>query len=675
MPTRNFFSVLLGRKKKNKVVNESSKGADFQTALEILKMRDEQPVKSFKSQELKTISFPVSLSSGVHKDPFDVKVMSHESAFADEAAEVAYEGEDEHEENASMKRDLSDLDLHSHVANSGEEESIQRSTNLDSCGSFDTKAKAKINEKGIEVIQSGHISDPGIGKAENWDSPKLKRSCSNLETSKVLSKLANRLSSKSLYSGELQEIPVKLRDPGSPETVMTHGSADRVMLKKHSSSQVLPSRSRRLWWKLFLWSHRNLHKPWDVKPQPTAVATSSNQKGGYCSDTLELNQDMELSKMQSPGSFTGESMNKVPNNNEDNRSWDGFHGGLFGLPQNHWVAFSTESSPFARVDEWVRELENQPPPPENDDSRDGDNTDEAVAFPPSPENGRSPGRSPGNLTRRPDINLTAEILHANSVIQSLNSSSTVAHISGIGLKVIPTISRFSSLRSVNLSNNFIVCITPGSLPKGLHTLNLSRNKIHTIEGLRDLTRLRVLDFSYNRISRIGQGLSNCTTIKELYLAGNKISDVEGLHRLLKLTVLDLSFNKITTTKALGQLVANYNSLQALNLFGNPIQSNISDDQLRKAVCGLLPKLVFLNKQPIKPQRACDVLTDRVAKAALGSSSTRSSRRKPTKRVTSGGSTSSVLRGSVGAAHKSRHKSSNRSHHLKTTSSGNAPATR
>lgn len=50
-----------------------------------------------------------------------------------------------------------------------------------------------------------------------------------------------------------------------------------------------------------------------------------------------------------------------------------------------------------------------------------------------------------------------------------------------------------------------VQITPASLPKGLHALNLSKNKISVIEGLRDLTRLRVLDLSYNRISRIGQG--------------------------------------------------------------------------------------------------------------------------------------------------------------------------
>lgn len=38
-------------------------------------------------------------------------------------------------------------------------------------------------------------------------------------------------------------------------------------------------------------------------------------------------------------------------------------------------------------------------------------------------------------------------------------------------------------------------------------LNLSKNNISTIEGLRELTRLRILDLSYNRIVRIGHGMS------------------------------------------------------------------------------------------------------------------------------------------------------------------------
>ncbi|KAF8022363.1 hypothetical protein BT93_F0021 [Corymbia citriodora subsp. variegata] len=152
---------------------------------------------------------------------------------------------------------------------------------------------------------------------------------------------------------------------------------------------------------------------------------------------------------------------------------------------------------------------------------------------------------------------------------------------------------------LNLSGNNIVRITAGSLPRGLHMLNLSKNQISTIEGLRELTRLRVLDLSYNKIVRIGHGLASCSSLKELYLAGNKISEVEGLHRLLKLNVLDLRANKISTAKCLGQLAANYNSLQAVSLEGNPAQKNVGDDQLKKHLQGLLPHLAYYNRQLIK----------------------------------------------------------------------------
>ncbi|KAF2299701.1 hypothetical protein GH714_002571 [Hevea brasiliensis] len=652
---------LSGEEKEKKVGEISSRSAEFNKWIKTLKIRLEHPVKPYESDELKTTSFSVSVDSVplVQKDFPSVKLTSHEGLGRDEAPEVAYEGGDEHEENASMKRDLSDINLQGHGPNSGEEFtpvspkfSFSNSFDMKVDEQFANKAE-KLSDKGIHEIQSGHVSDPGIGKAEFWGSPKLKRSCSNLETSKVLKRMTDHSApSKSPYSGESQEIDEKLREPGSPVSITSHRSADRVILKKHSSSQVLPSRSRKLWWKLFLWSHRNLHRPWIVKPKPQVVNTS-NQQCGYASDTVEPNQAIISSNIQSPGSFTGDSLNKgCDNNYDDNQSWYDFHGGISGRwPQKHWVAFSMEPSPFTRVDEWVKDLETQAPPPHSYDDNDAGNSGEGIVFPPSPETGRSPGRTTANLTRRPDFNISEEILHANAVIQSLNPCSTVAHIS--------------------------VYISPGSLPKGLHTLNLSRNKISTIEGLRELTRLRVLDLSYNRISRIGQGLSNCTIIKELYLAGNKISDVEGLHRLLKLTVLDLSFNKITTTKALGQLVANYNSLQALNLLGNPIQSNISDDQLRKAVCGLLPKLVYLNKQSIKPQRAREVLTDSVAKAALGgTNSSWSSRRRAAKRTSSNGSASSNLhRNSVGAKQKSKSRSKSRTHHLKTMSSKHASSSR
>ncbi|XVF39534.1 hypothetical protein PTKIN_Ptkin01aG0041800 [Pterospermum kingtungense] len=670
MAKLNCFSLLTA-KKKNKGEDTSSKAGEQEKGVRTLQIKLEQPVQPLESDELRSTTFTIPVPVGFQEDSLcNVKVISHEGPVEFKAVEIAYEGEDEQEENASIKREFSDFDLQDHVANLGEEDFDFRTKRVAASDSFETEAKEeflyqaeKNAEKVVDMIQSGHISDPGVGRAEFWASPKLKRSCSNLETRDVLRKVADQLlPSKSQSFEELQELSATVRDdfiPGSPASVMTRFSADRVMLRKHSSSQVLPSRSRRLWWKLYLWSHRNLHKHWTTKPQPVPVIATLNQQGGYSSDTVELHRAMKLSKMESPRSITGDFLNKdFTGNCDDNQSWNGFHNGVSGLwPQNQWVAFPAPSSSFTRVDEWVRDLETQLEQPADDV-----NGEEGITFPPSPDSGKSPARSTAHLTRLSDINLSEEILQANSVIQTLNSSSTVAHISGIGLKAIPIISGYSSLRSVNLSNNFIAHITPGSLPKGLHTLNLSRNKINTIEGLRELTRLRVVDLSYNRIARIGHGLANCILIKELYLAGNKISDVEGLHRLLKLTVLDLSFSKITTTKALGQLVANYNSMQALNLLGNPVQSNISDDQLRKAVCSLLPKLTYLNKQPIKPQRAREVLTDSVAKAALGNGS-RSSRRKTAKRASQGGSTSSGVHRSSAAAigQKNKNKSKIRSH--------------
>ncbi|XP_027352082.1 uncharacterized protein LOC113862944 isoform X2 [Abrus precatorius] len=658
------FSILVGRKEKNKGTERSST-VGLKTRLD----QPQHPKVSSDSRDLNPGTLDIKVPCGVQKNSrFNARVMSHESPVKAEVEE-AYEGEDEHEESPSIKRELSDLDLQAHEAAASKGGYDPTDKEIKYPTLYENKANIQLEEKDnkhskecVDIIQSGHVSDPGIGKADFWASPKLKRSCSNLERRDLLRKTSHYFpSSKSQSFEDLQELSAyQMVNLESPRSVMTHFSADRVMLRRYSSSQVLPSGSKRLWWKLFLWSHRNIHrsrlsKSTQIYPAIAAV----NSQCGYSSDTLEPKQGKALKHVESPspGSSFGEYFHKSCDDKNTDKSR--FQKENFGFwPQNQWVAFSTESS-FSRVDEWVKDLEILQPPPEDDF---GDDNVGSIAFPPSPVANRSMTRSTAQLVRHPDANLSKDILNANSVVQSLNPASTAAHISGIGVKAIPALQHFNSLRSVNLSSNLIVYITPGLLPKGIHTLNLSRNKISTIEGLRELTRLRVLDLSYNRISRIGQGLSNCTLIKELYLAGNKISDVEGLHRLLKLAVLDLSFNKITTTKALGQLVANYNSLQALNLLGNAIQSNISDDQLRKAACGLLPKLVYLNKQSIKPQRAREILTDSVAKAALGNSGRSSFKRAPKKGGQGGSSSSSVHRSSASVAQKSSNRSRSRTKH-------------
>ncbi|GKE12311.1 outer arm dynein light chain 1 protein [Tanacetum coccineum] len=270
-----------------------------------------------------------------------------------------------------------------------------------------------------------------------------------------------------------------------------------------------------------------------------------------------------------------------------------------------WEELPNEDFKMKRIEKWVMDLQH---------SSSLEETDMLTNLDPDVQNGKDATLDPMAASKN-DAKALPGMDAAKRYISSLSAAATTAQLANHGLVVIPFLSALSSLRALNLSGNSIVRITAGALPRGLHILNLSKNSISTIEGLRELTRLRVLDLSYNRILRIGHGLASCSSLKELYLAGNKISEVEGLHRLLKLNVLDLRFNKLSTTKNLGQLAANYNSLQAISLEGNPAQKNIGDEQLKKFLLGLLPHLAYFNRQSIKTGAMKDS-ADRAARLGI-----------------------------------------------------------
>ncbi|KAL6883684.1 hypothetical protein ACP4OV_011098 [Aristida adscensionis] len=620
-----FPALLVGRRKKNRKVADAKKiGAN------------DCP----KVKPVEFIDAPVAAGAGECGDkvaPRDFKVPAEKMPVA-----ALTKGGDQPGEKVSAG-DLSEFEFDLHSADKA----------IGSDGDRDEKDDAGAAAQEVAVM----ATDAVAAAAAADPSAKLKRSCSNIETKRSGQREAPAMPARSRSFGDLANLqgggaaegatsPRRGAPEASPASVKTSRSADRVMLKKRSSSQVLPSRSRKLWWRLFLWSHRNLHRPRAARP---AAARSPGRHGGYTSDTLE----------EGPGAAAAAADRKNKKVMADDSP----------PIASQWVAFSAENSLRDRVSAWVCSIETEPLPIAEDDADDDDDVEggeehgECAALPRPLELGESSsGKGHGGRSKR--CAAAEEVVQANSIVQSLNAFSSVAHISGMGLKIVPMIAPFSSLRSVNLSGNFIVHISPGSLPKGLHSLDLSRNKITAIEGLRELTKLRVLNLSYNRISRIGHGLSNCTAIRELYLAGNKLSDVEGLHRLLKLAVLDLSFNKITTAKALGQLVANYHSLLALNLVGNPVQANVGDDALRRAVTGLLPSLAYLNKQPVKPQRSArEVATDSVARAALagGGGGGRSARRRASRRLAHSPSSSSSVRGLGGADGAGRSRSKGRHH--------------
>jgi hypothetical protein len=395
----------------------------------------------------------------------NVKVTSLESPVKTEVEE-AYEGEDEHEDSPSIKRELSDFDLQVHEAVASKRGYDPTGNEMNSPSLYKNQANIqledrddKYHKKSVDLILSGHVSDPGMGRSNFWASPQLKRSCSNMERRDILRKTAHHFpTSKSQSFEDLQELSAnQMVNLESPRSVMTQRSADRVMLKRRSSSQVLPSGSKKLWWKLFLWSHRNIHQPRVSKSTQLHPASAVlNSQCGYSSDILEPKQGNTLRhrRSPSPASSSGEYFSKSGKGKAiDNPRWSRFHEekNFDFQTRNQWVAFSTESSSFNRVDEWVKDLENQQPPSEEDFA--DDNIENTVLPPPDVD--RPISRSTTQLTRHQDGNLSKDILYANSVVQSLNPASTAAHISGIGIKAIPAITHFSSLRSVNLSNNFI----------------------------------------------------------------------------------------------------------------------------------------------------------------------------------------------------------------------------
>ncbi|CAI6008586.1 unnamed protein product [Closterium sp. NIES-65] len=295
----------------------------------------------------------------------------------------------------------------------------------------------------------------------------------------------------------------------------------------------------------------------------------------------------------------------------------------------------------------------------------------------------------GNLQAAVAVGAAAAAEHAGRVVRGLDKHAAAVYLSMRGLLVVPPLGAFSSLKTLDLSRNNITSVATGVLPRSLHILDLSHNRLAAVEGLRELSRLKVLNLSNNRLARIGHGLSGCVALRELYLAGNRVGEVEGLHRLLKLTVLDLGANKVTTTKALGQLAANYASLRALNLAGNPIHVNLGDDAFKRYLIGLLPQLLYLNQRPIKTPSSRDALSDPLK--ARGASapqlhhghSSRSASRTAggsTSRHRTGGNSSSGLRkagtggvsgsgsggGSKDGHHRTHHGSSSGAHHSSRT---------
>jgi protein phosphatase 1 regulatory subunit 7 len=104
----------------------------------------------------------------------------------------------------------------------------------------------------------------------------------------------------------------------------------------------------------------------------------------------------------------------------------------------------------------------------------------------------------------------------------------------VGPSIGPGLSHLALLRRVSLQSNRLESMLGLEGCVALEELYLSHNGIRALEGLRSLTKLRVLDVSSNRLERIRGGVLDAQTqLEDLWLNDNAIDDFSKLNEELK----------------------------------------------------------------------------------------------------------------------------------------------
>ena len=101
----------------------------------------------------------------------------------------------------------------------------------------------------------------------------------------------------------------------------------------------------------------------------------------------------------------------------------------------------------------------------------------------------------------------------------------------------------------------------------LHTLLAASNQLTSLEQIGRLNALTRLDASYNHLTNLN-GLSGSSRLLELHISGNMVTSLQGLPRSGNLLELQAASNQLTTLIGLAQAS---NRLDVLNVSNNPLQ--------------------------------------------------------------------------------------------------------
>lgn len=132
---------------------------------------------------------------------------------------------------------------------------------------------------------------------------------------------------------------------------------------------------------------------------------------------------------------------------------------------------------------------------------------------------------------------------------------------------------YPCLKKLDISGNRLsTAINFGSIPNVVH-LNLSHNEFKYIpEGIGTLVFLATLNLSYNFITTIATELENVPSCSQLNLRSNRLKSLNGLENFTKLEKIDLSQNLICSLHEIRHIRGT--RIKSLWIFENPISLKV-----------------------------------------------------------------------------------------------------
>jgi len=115
---------------------------------------------------------------------------------------------------------------------------------------------------------------------------------------------------------------------------------------------------------------------------------------------------------------------------------------------------------------------------------------------------------------------------------------------------ITPLEKITSLKKLDVSNNYLTSIYPLHTLTNLEYLDISHNDINDISYIADMVKLKELHAEFNdQIEDIG-ALSDLASLEKLDISNNNIGDISSLRNLVRLKYLDISCNNVSNIDSL-----------------------------------------------------------------------------------------------------------------------------